>query len=738
MMQTTRDGKWGAMLLAVLCMGATAYAAVSQWDLNGDLASTTGGEPLVPGFAAPATAAGVTFETATIGGEPAQAVHFTRGTFLRLTHGFDPNGGGLYVNRYSLIMDVMFPNRPKDFTSLLQTNLENSNDGEWFIHTNGGIGISGVYGGMVESDVWYRLALVVDLAAGTMTYFINGAQVNQLTGQGLDSRFSLDPAALLFADNDQENAEGLLNSVQIRNFPMSADEIAELGGPSAAGIPAEIDECAVSNPADDCNGNNVKDYCDIRDGTSGDCNANGIPDECDIASGASEDCNGNGVPDECELAGRDCNQNGILDACEILDGTVPDCDLNGIPDTCQAGAAVSWQFDGSLAGSAGAADIVPGAAAPAAEPGVTFETATIGGADAQVAHFTRGTFLELTHGFAANGGGAYLNQYTLIMDVQFLADRSGYTSLLQTATANDNDGDWFIDGDGGLGISSNYAGVLTGGEWHRVALVVDAPLNAHRSYLNGARVTNNSGGPVDGRFSLDAQALLFADNDSENSEGFINSVQVRAYAMTDAEIAALGTATAAGIPDPDCDRNGVPDACELEAGDCNQNGVLDACELEGNDCNANGVLDACELEGNDCNGNGIPDDCELAGNDCNGNGVPDSCDIAQGTSTDNDADGIPDECAGVAFRRGDPNQDGKTDIADAVAILGHLFAQGHLDCVKTADANDSNAVDIADAIYVLGYLFAQGPAPKAPFETCGIDPTPDVITCESFKSSACD
>ncbi len=53
----------------------------------------------------------------------------------------------------------------------------------------------------------------------------------------------------------------------------------------------------------------------------------------------------------------------------------------------------------------------------------------------------------------------------------------------------------------------------------------------------------------------------------------------------------------------------------------------------------------------DCNGNGIPDACDLArcdGSvwcaDCNDNDILDSCDIASGASCDCQADGIPDEC----------------------------------------------------------------------------------------------
>ena len=46
----------------------------------------------------------------------------------------------------------------------------------------------------------------------------------------------------------------------------------------------------------------------------------------------------------------------------------------------------------------------------------------------------------------------------------------------------------------------------------------------------------------------------------------------------------------------------------------------------------------------DANDNGIPDVCEFG--DCNGNGVPDPLDIERGVSMDCDENGVPDECQG--------------------------------------------------------------------------------------------
>ena len=92
----------------------------------------------------------------------------------------------------------------------------------------------------------------------------------------------------------------------------------------------------------------------------------------------------------------------------------------------------------------------------------------------------------------------------------------------------------------------------------------------------------------------------------------------------------IGSATA-----PDCDGNGLRDACE----------ELDA----SNDCDNNGRLDTCDIlecSGDwhcaDCDGNGVPDGCE--GADCNANGVSDLCEIRDNPALDVNEDGVLDAC----------------------------------------------------------------------------------------------
>ncbi len=92
------------------------------------------------------------------------------------------------------------------------------------------------------------------------------------------------------------------------------------------------------------------------------------------------------------------------------------------------------------------------------------------------------------------------------------------------------------------------------------------------------------------------------------------------------------------------------------------------------------------------------------------------------------------QCPGVTlFKRGDPNGDRQSDIADAVSILGYLFASKPAPkCMDGVDINDDGTVNIADAIALLGYLFASKPAPPAPFTDCGDDGTDDTLTCDAF------
>jgi hypothetical protein len=116
----------------------------------------------------------------------------------------------------------------------------------------------------------------------------------------------------------------------------------------------------------------------------------------------------------------------------------------------------------------------------------------------------------------------------------------------------------------------------------------------------------------------------------------------------------------------------------------------------------------------------------------NGSGIPPTDNIfvpSSGIAIDPAIiDGILTTVVGQ-FLRGDSNDDGTLNVADAVSTLSYLFSQGPGPCPDAMDANDDGAVDIGDAIYELGFLFSGGPPPPPPFPSAGADPTADPLGC---------
>jgi len=238
---------------AVLTVINPAVFVTGQWDFNGNLVATYGTD--LQYF--DATVQGDTsFSTTTalglpdIGGQPATVMHFNPSTGASpwggyvMFHGAAPNGGGAYVNQYTLIYDLYTTSSA--WRSLLQTDTGDTSDGDLFINPSDGVGISGVYNGSVTPGAWHRIALAIDLSgpgqAPVLAKFIDGIKVGNQTG-GLsspDGRFALGSSALLFADNDGDVAEAYVSSVQFSNGRRPDAFLAALGGPSASKIPGVI------------------------------------------------------------------------------------------------------------------------------------------------------------------------------------------------------------------------------------------------------------------------------------------------------------------------------------------------------------------------------------------------------------------------------------------------------------------------------------------------------------------
>jgi hypothetical protein len=246
----TRPGLLAGVLL--LGLAAPAGAGYTQFDFNtGDLSATFG--PGILSYFQNASAADVQFGTASsfgiaaLPGGNAGVMRFPafapdKGLFLKTAA--PPNGGGAYINQFTMVWDMLVPNVSANWLSFFNSNDANANDGDFFIrNSDGGIGISGDYQGKVNSGQWHRIAASFDLTGPTLSKYIDGILVgSQTLSAGVDGRWSLysanDPldGVLILADNDGDMNPGYLNSFLFVDRAMTLTEIAALGGPNAIGI----------------------------------------------------------------------------------------------------------------------------------------------------------------------------------------------------------------------------------------------------------------------------------------------------------------------------------------------------------------------------------------------------------------------------------------------------------------------------------------------------------------------
>ncbi len=154
-----------------------------------------------------------------------------------------------------------------------------------------------------------------------------------------------------------------------------------------------------------------------------------------------------------------------------------------------------------------------------------------------------GSFLRCAHGIAPNGGGAGVNDYSVVLDFCYPDSSAGHwISLLQTNEANTNDTDLCIRspdravGIGAVGYSSTATAPAT---WYRLALSVKNGA-WFRLYLNGVPLLNGAGQPVDGRHALSTHVLFAADDNGEDFPVDLTRIAVYDGALASNEVAALG------------------------------------------------------------------------------------------------------------------------------------------------------------------------------------------------------
>lgn len=550
-----------------------AGAIAGQWDFdNADLSPTVGGPIAYADGAGAATEAGTSFGSTSdfgisaIGGEDAAVMKFPAASgamgFLAPVGG--PNGGedAAKKNQYTLIYDILWPadssNKWRSFAQI--DALDNSNDGEFFVNPSNGIGISGNYTGTILADTWHRVIFSVDQSEGanTISKYIDGQLVGVQGAGGFDGRWGLLSAVNLLSDDTPSEVQiGYVNSIQIRNEAISAIEALALGGPTAAGIPAdqEIDISALPpvietqpvgallSPTGEIMlsvgavGVNLS-YQWFKDGTP---IAGATDSTYTVASASAADAglyraevtNGNGSVTSSEVM-IDVFAGAITEDLVVY---LPfDADLNDASGSGNNGTEV------------GSTPLVPGAIGNA----LSYSTTADGGRN----YVTLGTPSDLDFGENVSFSLSFWTKFTgVASDPALIANKdwnSGGNAGWIVATAGDGRLQWNM-GPNREDFDS-AGGVLNDGNWSHVAITFDRNGSA-LTYLNGEVIDIedisglrdlNSGLPTN--IGEDGTGTYNGENGSPGiSDGMMDELGIWRRVLTQQEVEAIYAQGAAGV-----------------------------------------------------------------------------------------------------------------------------------------------------------------------------------------------
>lgn len=151
-----------------------------------------------------------------------------------------------------------------------------------------------------------------------------------------------------------------------------------------------------------------------------------------------------------------------------------------------------------------------------------------------------GSYYKMNHSIPPNGGGNKVNEYSLQVDFK-IPQSDLWHCFFQTTLNNGNDGDFFINPSGNIGVAATgYSETsIVQNEWYRLILSVKNG-NQFTAYLDGKLLLKGVSQAIDGRFSLESQLLIFADDNGEDAPIYCSELSIWNRALTALEANELG------------------------------------------------------------------------------------------------------------------------------------------------------------------------------------------------------
>jgi hypothetical protein len=153
-----------------------------------------------------------------------------------------------------------------------------------------------------------------------------------------------------------------------------------------------------------------------------------------------------------------------------------------------------------------------------------------------------GNYLRMNHGIYSNGNGMMVNEYSLQID--FSVPEAGiWHAFFQTDGANGGDADLFTNKANSIGTATTTysAKGISANKWYRMVITVKNG-SYFRVYLDGEIWLEAVGQPIDGRFALENNLLIFADDDGDDGTIYCSELSIWEVPLTAEQVALLGNA----------------------------------------------------------------------------------------------------------------------------------------------------------------------------------------------------
>ncbi len=441
------------------------------------------------------------------------------------------------IANYAIMYDIRVPEKI-GWCGLLQTNLSNNDDADFFIngsYSTIGSGSNGWhYDGKVYANRWYRI--VLNLVDGVPSAYINGELVT--ASESAHERWALDPlGCLLFCDNDGEKTDIDVAAISYWDKGLTSTQIAKLGSVDYPYIFTDNEKVELED--------GTKDFTiTIKSSVVPKFETSEWIRPVSVSPAAGEHIYQFRADDMQEEGTREgtvtITSADATGACEpVVIKVVQSHYAGGVPTPTAA-----WDFSDEsdlLKAGAGTAVLLPysvsdNGSIERLESAAGLDITPIEGPNAGSKAVTLGKNAAFL--MEPNEGRAF-SSYTLMMDIR--RNTEEWCSLMQTNPENSEDGEIFIQpsGDIGLGGHIPYVNKIETSQWHRIVVVVKD--NVPAIYVDGMLATAASS--AFDRYTIAEQgAFLFCDNDGEMSPIDISAIRFWIGPLSAGQVEALGKA----------------------------------------------------------------------------------------------------------------------------------------------------------------------------------------------------